>query len=193
MQHGKMWRAGIARGMAIILGAVVVAAAGCNAADTKGKTGPGKTAATPSAKATATTPTKATAMPATSVTGSNVIKGAKVEFVAPVLGTNSPITGKVTGLAPMANYQIAVLVSVDQKTWWDKTHNVRGVPIKDDGTFTISGWVVDPHDLTVQYIGIWVVQSTFGAVQAEGAPLPQKLVQASVTALIKSREAAATP
>ncbi|HEV3022402.1 MAG TPA: PQQ-binding-like beta-propeller repeat protein, partial [Pirellulales bacterium] len=126
--------------------------------------------------------------PITSVTGPSVIKDAKVEFVAPVLGTKSPITGKVTGLAPMTNYQIAVLVSNDRKIWWDKTHNVHGVPIKEDGTFKISGWVVDPHDLTVKNIGIWVVPSTFGAVHAEGAPLPKKLVEAAVTALVKSRE-----
>jgi hypothetical protein len=140
-------------------------------------------------QSTATPSTEAAAKYAARLTGSNVIKGAKVDFVAPRLGTNGPITGRVTGLTRMTDYRIAVLVSHDANSWWDKTHNVGGVPIRDDGTFTIAGWVVDIHDLIAPNIGIWVVPLTFDVVQVAGSPLPEELVQAAVTALIKGREA----
>jgi len=111
-----------------------------------------------------------------------------VDFVPPPLGTKELITGEVSALATPSDYRVLMLVSANNKTWWDKTHNVHGIPIAEDGTFRIKGWVVDPHDLQVPYIGIWVVPTNFGRCSAEGVPLPEKIPQASVASKLINRK-----
>jgi hypothetical protein len=111
-----------------------------------------------------------------------------VDFVPPRLGTKEPITGEISGLAMPSDYRVLMLVSANNKTWWDKTHNVHGIPIAEDGTFRINGWVVDPHDLQVPYIGIWVVPTNFGRYSAEGVPLPEKIPQAAVASKLINRK-----
>jgi hypothetical protein len=111
-----------------------------------------------------------------------------VDFVSPPLGTKEPITGEISGLATPSDYRVLMLVSANNKTWWDKTHNVHGIPIAEDGTFRIKGWVVDPHDLQVPYIGIWVVPANFGSYSAEGVALPEKIPQAAVASKLINRK-----
>jgi hypothetical protein len=116
-----------------------------------------------------------------------------VDFDLPPLGTNSPVKGQVLGLSNPTNYKILMLVSAKTNVWWDKTHNVKGIPIAEDGSFVVKGWVVDPHDLTVPNIGIWVVPASFPKYSAEGTELPEKITQAAVTSKIKSRGDALSP
>jgi hypothetical protein len=111
-----------------------------------------------------------------------------VDFVSPPLDTKDPITGEVFALAAPSEYKVLMLVSGNNKTWWDKTHNVHGIPIAEDGTFRIKDWVVDPHDLQVPYIGIWVVPTNFGKYSAEGSPLPEKIPQAAVASKLINRK-----
>jgi hypothetical protein len=110
-----------------------------------------------------------------------------VDFDAPPVGTNLPITGQVFGLSNPASYTALLLVSAITNVWWDKTHNVNGIPIAEDGSFKIEGWVVDPHDLTVPNIGIWIVPTNFPEYTAEGTELPEKIPQAAVASKIKDR------
>jgi hypothetical protein len=110
-----------------------------------------------------------------------------VDFDLPPLGTNSPVKGQVLGLSEPTNYKILMLVSKMPNVWWDKTHNVHGIPIAQDGSFVVKGWVVDPHDLTVPNIGIWVVPNNFPKYTAEGTELPDKIIQAAVASKIKKR------
>lgn len=112
---------------------------------------------------------------------------AAVDFVPPPLGTKEPIIGEVCGLAAPSDYKVLMLVSANNKIWWNKTHNVHGIPIAEDGTFKISAWVVDPHDLQVPYIGVWVVPNNFGRYSAEGVPLPEKIPQAAVASKLINR------
>jgi len=76
-----------------------------------------------------------------------------VDFDVPPMGTNAPITGQVLGLSNPTDYRALMLISAITNVWWDKTHNVHGIPIAEDGSFKVKGWVVDPHDLTVPDIG----------------------------------------
>jgi hypothetical protein len=110
-----------------------------------------------------------------------------VDFDLPPLGTNSPVMGQVLGLSNPTNYKILMLVSARANVWWDKTHNVKGIPIAEDGSFEVKSWVVDPHDLTVPNIGIWVVPANFPKYAAEGTKLPEKITQAAVASKIKNR------
>jgi hypothetical protein len=126
------------------------------------------------------------------VLGAGAVAGAFVEFEAPVLGSNAPITGTLSGVPNPGDYQVLILVSSDLQRWWDKTHNVHGVPIRSDGTFAIESWVVDPHDLTVANVGIWIVPKSFdissNAYQVEGRPLPDKVKQAAAAVRIQRRK-----
>lgn len=115
-----------------------------------------------------------------------------VDFVAPPLGAYGPITGRVSGLDSPTAYKIILLTSQKNKIWWDKTHNVHGIPIAQDGSFKVRGWVVDPHDLKVPNIGIWIVPANFPKYSAEGTALPEKIPQAAVAFKIKNRNATAT-
>jgi hypothetical protein len=118
-------------------------------------------------------------------TGPKTVPG--VDFDAPPVGTNQPITGQVLGLSHPTDYRVLMLVSAITNVWWDKTHNVDGIPIAEDGSFKIEGWVVDPHDLTVPNIGIWIVPTNFPEYTAEGTALPEKIPQAAVASKIKNR------
>ena len=110
-----------------------------------------------------------------------------VDFDAPPAGVNEPITGQVLGLAHPADYKVLMLVSGKNNVWWDKTHNVHGIPIAEDGSFRVEGWVVDPHDLTVPNIGVWIVPADFPKYSAEGVALPETIPHAAVASLIESR------
>ena len=110
-----------------------------------------------------------------------------VDFDLPSLGTNSPVKGQVLGLSNPTSYKILMLVSAITNVWWDKTHNVKGISIAEDGSFEVKGWVVDPHDLTAPNIGIWVVPASFSKYAAEGTKLPEKITEAAVASKIKSR------
>jgi len=110
-----------------------------------------------------------------------------VDFDAPPAGTNRPVTGQVLGLSNPTAYRVLMLVSAITNVWWDKTHNVHGIPIAEDGSFKIEGWVVDPHDLTVPNIGVWIVPTNFPEYSAEGTDLPEKIPQAAVASKIKNR------
>jgi hypothetical protein len=48
--------------------------------------------------------------------------------------------------------------------------------------------VVDPHDLTVPNIGIWIVPTNFPKYSAEGTDLPEIIPQAAVASKIKNRK-----
>jgi hypothetical protein len=110
-----------------------------------------------------------------------------VDFDAPAVGTNTPVTGQVLGLSNPADYRVLMLVSAITNVWWDKTHNVQGISIAEDGSFKVKGWVVDPHDLTVPNIGIWIVPKNFPKYSAEGVALPEEIPQAAVASKIKNR------
>jgi hypothetical protein len=110
-----------------------------------------------------------------------------VDFDAPPAGVNETITGQVLWLSHPENYKALMLVSAKPNVWWDKTHNVHGIPIAEDGTFAIKGWVVDPHDLTVPNIGVWIVPANFPKYSAEGVPLPETIPQAAVASKIETR------
>ena len=118
-------------------------------------------------------------------TGPNTVPS--VDFDAPPKGTNTPVTGQVLGLSNPTDYRVLMLVSAITNVWWDKTHNVHGIPIAQDGSFKVKGWVVDPHDLTVPNIGIWIVPTNFPKYSAEGTALPEKIPQAAVAFKIKNR------
>lgn len=110
-----------------------------------------------------------------------------VDFDLPPLGTNSPVKGQVFGLSNPTSFKILMLVSAITNVWWDKTHNVNGIAIAEDGSFEVKGWVVDPHDLTVPNIGIWVVPANLPKYSAEGTELPEIIPQAAVASKIKNR------
>jgi len=141
--------------------------------------------ATAAEQATVPEPYRTTAAPA----AGNAVK---LDFDSPPRGEKSPITGKLTGADKPADYKLLILVSNDRKRWWDKTHNVNGVPIGIDGTFAIKSWVVDPHDLTVANVGIWIVPKSFdiswNAYQVEGRSLPDKVKQAAAAVKIQRRK-----
>jgi hypothetical protein len=116
----------------------------------------------------------------------------QIDFVPPALNTSNAIVGKVTGTDTPTDYKIVLLLSRDQKIWWDKTHNVHGITVQPDGTFTVNGWANVPRTLTTPYMGLWLVPQTFdlGAsnFQVEGTAVPEKLTKAAVAMKIKSRE-----
>jgi hypothetical protein len=111
-----------------------------------------------------------------------------VDFEAPPVGANQPIIGQVLRLSHPTDYRVLMLVSAITNVWWDKTHNVDGIPIAENGSFKIEGWVVDPHDLTVPNIGIWIVPTNFPEYSAEGTELPERIPQAAVASKIKTRK-----
>ncbi len=76
-------------------------------------------------------------------------------------------------------------VSANDRVCWDNTHNVHGVPISEDGTSKIKGWVYRTNDLKVPYIGIWVVPTKLGKYSAEGAALPEII---PLTAALKNKK-----
>jgi hypothetical protein len=110
-----------------------------------------------------------------------------VDFDAPPLGTDQPFTGQVLGLSNPTRYTALMLVSEITNVWWDKTYDVHGIPVAEDGSFRIKGWAVDPHDLTVPNIGIWIVPTNFPEYSAEGTALPENIPQAAVASQIKNR------
>jgi len=116
----------------------------------------------------------------------------QIDFMPPALNTSNAIVGKVTGTDTPGDYKVVLLLSRDQKIWWDKTHNVHGITVQSDGTFTVNGWANVPRTLTTPYMGVWLVPQTFdlGAsnFQVEGAAVPEKLTKAAVAMKIKSRE-----
>jgi hypothetical protein len=116
-----------------------------------------------------------------------------VDFDAPAVGVNEPITGQVLGLSHPTDYKVLMLVSKKTNVWWDKTHNVHGIPIADDGSFKIKGWVVDPKDLAVPNIGVWIVPANFPEYSAEGVALPETIPQAAVASKIEYRTDALLP
>jgi hypothetical protein len=126
---------------------------------------------------------------AISVAAATGICAPLVDFVTPPLGTNGPITGQVSGLDSPPQYMVLLLTSQNNKIWWDKTHNVHGIPIAEDGTFTIGkGWVNHSNVLKAPYIGIWVVPTNFGKFSAEGTPLPERFSQGAVASNIYVRK-----
>jgi hypothetical protein len=110
-----------------------------------------------------------------------------VDFELPPLGTGQPITGQVLGLSDPTRYKVLMLVSEITNVWWDKTYDVHGISIAENGTFKVEGWAVDPHDLTVSNIGIWIVPTNFPEYTAEGTTLPEKIPLAAVASRIKNR------
>jgi hypothetical protein len=132
----------------------------------------------------------------TEIAVASQIKGRKevpqIDFVPPALNTSNAIVGKVTGTDTPTDYKIVLLLSRDQKIWWDKTHNVHGITIQPDGTFTVKGWSNVPRTLTTPYMGVWVVPQSFDLsasnFQVEGAAVPENLTKAAVAMKIKSRE-----
>jgi hypothetical protein len=132
----------------------------------------------------------------TEIAVASQIKGRKevpqIDFVPPALNTSNAIVGKVTGTDTPTDYKIVLLLSRDQKIWWDKTHNVHGITVQPDGTFMVHGWANVPRTLTTPYMGVWLVPQSFdlGAsnFQVEGAAVPEKLTKAAVAVKIKSRE-----
>ena len=103
-----------------------------------------------------------------------------VDFVAPPLDTYGPITGHVSGLAAPSTYEVILLDSQSNKIWWDKTHNVHGIPIADDGRFSVAssadekGWINNTNVLKAPFIGVWIVSTNFGKLSVEGIPLPSQ-------------------
>src|SRR5579862_3887518 len=116
-----------------------------------------------------------------------------VDFEAPALGNYGPITGHVSGLASPSAYEVILLDSQRNKIWWDKTHNVHGIPIADDGTFTVAssatekGWVNNTNVLKAPFIGVWIVSTNFGKFSVEGIPLPERIPAAAVASKILIR------
>jgi hypothetical protein len=118
-----------------------------------------------------------------------VIGAPSVDFVAPPLGARGPITGHVSGLEAPTGYMVLLLTSQNNNIWWDKTHNVHGIAIAEDGTFTTGkGWINHTNVLKAPYIGIWVVPTNFGKFSAEGVALPQKIPLGAVAANVKNRQ-----
>jgi len=117
---------------------------------------------------------------------------AQIDFVPPALNTSDPIVGKVTGTDTPSDYKVVLMLSRDQKIWWDKTHNVHGIEVRPDGTFTVNGWANVPRTLTTPYMGVWLVPQGFdlGAsnFQVEGSAVPEILTKTAVATKIKSRE-----
>ncbi len=113
-----------------------------------------------------------------------------VDFKAPALGDYGPITGHVSGLAAPSGYGVILLDSQNNKIWWDKTHNVHGIPIADDGTFSVAssaaekGWINNTNVLKAPFIGVWIVPTNFGKFSVEGVPLPEKIPQEAVASKI---------
>lgn len=120
----------------------------------------------------------------------------------PALGVNNPVTGSVSGLPLAANqYKIGILVSGDGgNTWWDKTHDypngtpqavVTGIPLNNDYTFTITGWVSDPNDLQAGLMRVIVVPQSFSFLwpgyQVEGVAYPNSLTTATVASYTINR------
>jgi Carbohydrate binding module (family 6) len=128
----------------------------------------------------------------TRLLGKGAIAGAVVDVAVPAPGSDAPIIGKLRGVRNPAEYQVLILVSPDMEQWWDKTHDVDGVPIGTDGTFTIKGWAVDPHDLTVTNVGVWIVPKSFDYkgddFQVDGKPVPNNAIQAAVAVKIEHRK-----
>jgi hypothetical protein len=124
------------------------------------------------------------------------IKGRKeapqIDFVPPALNTSDPVVGKVTGTDTPTDYKVVLLLSRDQKIWWDKTHNVHGITIQADGTFIVKGWANVPRTLTTPYMGVWLVPQSFDLrasnFQVEGAAVPENLTKVAVSMKIRSRE-----
>jgi hypothetical protein len=116
-----------------------------------------------------------------------------VDFDAPPSGTDQPFTGQVLGLSNPTRFTVLMLVSEITNVWWDKTYDVHGVPIAEDGSFRIKGWAVDPHDLTVPNIGIWIVPTNFPEYSAEGTALPENIPQTAVASKIKNRNVTPLP
>jgi hypothetical protein len=114
-----------------------------------------------------------------------------VNFKAPPLGDYGPITGHVSGLTPPSAYEVILLDSQSNKIWWDKTHNVHGIPIAGDGTFSVAssatekGWINNTNVLKASFIGVWIISTNFGKFSVEGIPLPEKITQAAVASKIK--------
>jgi len=112
----------------------------------------------------------------------------RVDVVAPPVGSDAAVTGKVTGVTGSpADYKLGIVVSGDNgATWWDKTHNypagtpqaiVTGIPVNADGTFSIMGWAnVRPNDPNSGTMRIVLVRKDFSflwpAFQIEGIPWP---------------------
>ena len=113
-----------------------------------------------------------------------------VDFEVPPLGSYGPITGHVSGLAAPSEYEVILLDSQNNKKWWDKTHNVHGISIADDGTFTVAssaaekGWINNTNVLKAPFIGVWVVSTNFGKFSVEGIPLPENIPAAAVASKI---------
>jgi hypothetical protein len=116
-----------------------------------------------------------------------------VDFDAPPVGTNQPVTGQVFGLSNPTGYTVLMLVSPMTNVWWDKTHDVGGIPIAEDGSFKIKGWVVDPHDLAVPNIGVWIVPTNYPEYTAEGTDLPEEITRADIASKIKNRDDTLAP
>jgi len=53
----------------------------------------------------------------------------RVDVVAPPLGSDTPVTGRVSGVTGgMADYKLGILVSSDNgATWWDKVRRMHEI------------------------------------------------------------------
>src|SRR5258708_37285030 len=118
-----------------------------------------------------------------------------VDFVAPPLGAYGAITGHVSGLDSPSAYKMILLTSQQNKIWWDKTHNVHGIPIAYDETFTVAsseaenGWINRTNVLKAPFIGVWVLSTNFGKPSVEGIPLPENISTPAVASKIIIRTA----
>jgi hypothetical protein len=100
----------------------------------------------------------------------------------PASGLGSDVAGTVTGLAAPAAWKAAVFVASPEQQWWGpKAQNT----VDPAGGFTVSGWVVDPHDLTAPQMsvlivpGMYVVPSVLGADALPSALIAAAAVQAT--------------
>jgi hypothetical protein len=133
-----------------------------------------------------------------------------VDFFCPPVQQTPPLVGKLTGVDDPTKYKLLVLVSGNLTIWNDKTHLMpsgnyaqggEGLPIAADGSFSAANWQSIPlntWELTTPYLGIWVVPTTFDArwaqpngtpiYQVEGTAIPQKVYDAAICYVIKTRK-----
>jgi hypothetical protein len=101
---------------------------------------------------------------------------------------------------------VLIFISPDSNNFYDKTHIqgggypapvVQGVAIAKTGSFVITKYCSDPHDLISKYIFLYVVPATFDVswphFQQEGGPLRSDVITAAVASLKIDRTQGVVP